>query len=224
MDPFAFGRRTVYGEIGDMMKRHLIISGTGRAGTTFLVQLLTKLGLDTGFPDAQSEIYPNCHAGMEWDLAHPDAPYVVKNPTLCEHLEQVLQSRKVVIDHAILPVRDLYSVAESRRDVRRRSEKRLRGVGGLWNTSNPKGQEPVPAQLLYNFIHTLAKHDIPVTLLHFPKLVREPDYLYKKLQPLLSEIGYDAFLPAFQAVSRPELVHDFVASPASLPQRRIGYI
>ena len=32
-----------------MAKRHLIISGTGRAGTTFLVQLLTVLKRDTGF-------------------------------------------------------------------------------------------------------------------------------------------------------------------------------
>lgn len=33
-----------------MPKHHIIISGTGRAGTTFLVQLLTELELDTGFP------------------------------------------------------------------------------------------------------------------------------------------------------------------------------
>lgn len=34
-----------------MGKRHIIISGTGRAGATFLVQLFTALGIDTGFTD-----------------------------------------------------------------------------------------------------------------------------------------------------------------------------
>ncbi|MGO8710482.1 MAG: hypothetical protein ACLQUZ_00180 [Rhizomicrobium sp.] len=32
-----------------MSRHHVIISGTGRAGTTFLVQLLTALKLDTGY-------------------------------------------------------------------------------------------------------------------------------------------------------------------------------
>ena len=30
-------------------RHHVIITGTGRAGTTFLMELLTNLGLDTGF-------------------------------------------------------------------------------------------------------------------------------------------------------------------------------
>ena len=45
----------------------LVITGTGRAGTTFLVQLLTELGLDTGYaPGGGSEdYYEHCSAGME---------------------------------------------------------------------------------------------------------------------------------------------------------------
>ena len=75
-----------------MKKHHLIISGTGRAGTTFLVQLLTELGLDTGFKDAFSEFHANCNAGMEWNLRREDAPYVVKSPELCEYLDEVLKT------------------------------------------------------------------------------------------------------------------------------------
>jgi hypothetical protein len=51
-----------------MAKHHVIISGTGRAGTTCLVQVLTALGLDTGFADLTSAVHANCHAGMEWDI------------------------------------------------------------------------------------------------------------------------------------------------------------
>ena len=63
-----------------MAKNHIIISGTGRVGTTFLVQLFTALGLDTGFSDLASDVFANCHAGMEWDIRHPDAPYIIKKP------------------------------------------------------------------------------------------------------------------------------------------------
>ena len=72
------------------MKHHVIISGTGRAGTTFLVQLLTALGLDTGFDSPTSGIFENCRAGMEWDLRHPNAPYIIKNPWLCDYLHEIM--------------------------------------------------------------------------------------------------------------------------------------
>lgn len=54
-----------------MGSNQVIISGTGRAGTTFLIQLLTCLGFDTGFANVEAAIDPNCNAGMEWDLRHP---------------------------------------------------------------------------------------------------------------------------------------------------------
>ena len=48
----------------------ILISGTGRAGTTFLVQLLTELGLDTGYSDPERVAMTyseQARAGLEWD-------------------------------------------------------------------------------------------------------------------------------------------------------------
>jgi hypothetical protein len=63
---------------------------------------------------------------MEWDLRRPDAPYIIKSPWLCDYLDEALDSGEYIIDHAIIPMRDLYSAAysaaESRRDVVRRTE------------------------------------------------------------------------------------------------------
>ncbi len=84
-----------------MARHHIIISGTGRAGTTFLVQLLTELGLNTGFPNSQAQIDPNCNAGMEVDIRDPNAPYIVKSPWLCDYLDEVLGNRGIVIDHPV---------------------------------------------------------------------------------------------------------------------------
>jgi hypothetical protein len=199
-------------------KHHLIISGTGRAGTTFLVQLLTELGLDTGFSNAYEKLKADRNAGMEWDLRkYPDAPYIVKSPALCEHLEEILQQREIKIDHAIIPIRDLFSAAESRRAVARNGSHKIltaRPFLGIkkWRIRKPEEQENVLAQNFHSLIHTLARYDIPLTLLHFPKFVTAPEYLFEKIRFLLKEIAYRDFLRAFEVISRPELVHDFAAS------------
>lgn len=195
-----------------MTKQHVIISGTGRAGTTFLVQLLTELGLDTGFADSTSSLLPNCNAGMEWDIRHPDAPYIIKSPWLCDYLDNVLQEEDIIIDHAIIPVRDLYSAAESRRDVTKRTDPSLYPgeiPGGLWHTDIPEQQEAILAHQLYKLIYTVAKNDIPLTLLYFPRFIYDPKYLYEKLSFVLNDIGQDFFLQAFQRIARPDLVHTF---------------
>ncbi|HPD61298.1 MAG TPA: hypothetical protein PKV48_06020 [Thermodesulfobacteriota bacterium] len=194
-------------------RHHIIISGTGRAGTTFLIQLLTELRLDTGFPDAYSQIYSNCNAGMEFDIRDSNAPFIVKSPWLCDYLDEVLKGGEVVVDHAIVPMRDLYSAAQSRRDVASRTDPSLYAPGsvpgGLWHTNKPEDQEVILTAQLYNLMYTLAKYDVPLTLLLFPVFVNNPEYLYRKIKFVLGDIRYDIFFKAFQMVSRPELVHDF---------------
>lgn len=202
-----------------MPRHHTIISGTGRAGTTFLVQLLTELGLDTGFPNAHAQIYPNANAGMELDIRDPNAPYIIKSPWLCDYLDEVLEGGEVVVDHAIIPMRDLYSAAQSRRNVTSQADPSLVNTpGGLWHTKEPGNQETILALQLYELAHTLAKHDVPLVLLLFPRFITDPDYLYQRIRFVLGDINYDTFLKAFQVISQPELVHDF-----TLQKKQIKY-
>jgi len=199
-------------------RRHLIISGTGRAGTTFLVQLLTKLNFDTGFSQQTGTVHANCNAGMELDIRQANAPYIVKNPWLCEHLAKLLDSHQVVVDHAIVPIRDLFSAAESRRDVTRRTDPSLypdrKVPGGLWRTVDPIAQEEVLTSSFYKLVFTLTKFDIPTTFLYFPRLILEPVYLYAKLPFLFATIHYSLYLEAYYEIARPELIHDFPHSEA----------
>ena len=195
-----------------MPKHHIIISGTGRAGTTFLVQLLTCLDFDTGFSDITSAVFPESNAGMEWEILHPEAPYIIKSPWLCDYLDDVLDGADICIDHAIIPVRDIYSAPESRRDVARRTDPhRYPGdvPGGLWHTDDPQQQESVLTNQLYKIIYTITKRDIPVTLLYFPRFISDSEYLYRKLEALLKGITYESFLGVFRRVALPELVHEY---------------
>jgi hypothetical protein len=196
------------------VKHHVIISGTGRSGTTFLVQLLTELGMDTGFADPFSGIHAHCNAGMEKDIREVGAPYFIKSPWLCDTLGDVLAAGDTVIDHALIPIRDLYSAAESRRDVMRRVDVSVFGAadtvpGGLWHTQRPDDQENVLAVQLHKLLYTLAMYDVSTTLLFFPRLVRDPQYLYRKLKVVLGDVNYEAFAQAFNVLSRPELVHEY---------------
>lgn len=207
----------------DSHKIHkVIITGTGRAGTTFLVQLLTALGLETGFKDIHEGVYDNCNAGMERDLIDSSAPYIVKNPSLCDNLAQILQTDEYAIDHAFIPVRNLDAATQSRIQVFNQNKPNggylrllLKGSkykpipGGLIDTDNPDEQRCILAQKLYNLIYTLTIHDIPHTFLHFPRIIKDDQYLYKKLAPIMGGIDYSRFHNTFDYVARPELVHDF---------------
>ena len=192
-----------------MPRHHIVISGTGRAGTTFLVQLLTELGLETGFPKGQV-IDTKSRGGLELDIRDPQAPYVIKSPWLCDYLDEVLQGGEILVDHAFIPVRDLYGAAQSRRQAASAVPSNPASVpGGLWHTDKPEEQEKILTEQLYKLVYALARHDVPVSLLLFPRLVNDPEYLFRKTRFLLANVEYDTFKEAFQALSRPEFVHDF---------------
>ncbi len=63
-------------------RKHILITGTGRAGTTFMVELLTHLGLDTGFnADTVTGLKDEMgRAGLEKDIRNNDCPFIVKSP------------------------------------------------------------------------------------------------------------------------------------------------
>jgi hypothetical protein len=196
-----------------MDKHHLLISGTGRAGTTFLVQLFTELGLDTGFANSRDGLHAGCNAGMEWsvdDLFKKKAPYVVKSPALSEHINEILGTPGLVVDLMIIPIRDLYASAESRR-LNARQAGNAKTAGGLWLTRDPRKQEMALATQFHYLVHALVKHDVPMIWLDFPRCVKDAGYLYRKLQPVLPATDFPAFARAFKEVSRPELVHQFPA-------------
>ena len=48
-----------------------------------------------------------------------------------------------------------------------------------------------------------------MTFIAYPRLVRDCDYLYEKLKPLVMDIDRDRFREAFREISRPDWVHAF---------------
>lgn len=206
-----------------MPRKHIVITGTGRTGTTFLVQLFTSLGLDTGYSpeDLDSPHYnPNARAGLEHDIRLPQAPYVVKSPWFCDYAGEVLADPDIIIEHVFVPMRSIFAAAESRRFVLRQAKEQ--GVisananpesvpGGLWHTqSDEQGiQERILLDQFYKLMLALSGSMVPVTLLQYPRLVAEPRYLYEKLRPVSGSIDFAAFKAAYDKTANPAMVHRF---------------
>jgi hypothetical protein len=210
-----------------MTRKHIVITGTGRAGTSFLVELLTHLGLDTGYQpeDIAKHKCQTARAGLEHDIRRSDAPYIVKSPWFCDYAEEVLGRDDISIEHVLIPMRDLRAAAESRRFVTNAALstmtmlKRLRSqifstavAGGVWHTSQPIQQEAVLLEQIYKLLLSLSNTAIPVTLLRYPLLVSDAGYLFRKLQPILGPIQQPEFEAAFQRIADPNLVHQFSQS------------
>ncbi|WP_374659316.1 hypothetical protein [Inhella sp.] len=207
-------------------RHHLVIAGTGRAGTTFLVELLTDLGLDTGYAPDEVAWHKNAlaHAGLEHDIRKPGCPYVVKNPAFADYAPEVFARSDLRVDRLIVPVRQLVDAAQSRRRMQAINQARMSRwrrlkhwlrprliAGGLVYTrsSEPGAQEAMLAQKFFDLVLAATVAEVPITFLHFPRLVQDAHYLYGALRPVLRGIDYAAFVPVYERVANPRLVHAF---------------
>lgn len=196
----------------------VFISGTGRAGTTYLVQVLTELGLDTGFKESVASNYSAlAKAGLEWNVFDRDGPHIIKSPFLCDYVDDVVAAG-IDIRHVIIPVRDFASAARSRVRVQFETTGTVDGptvVGGLWDTEKSSDQVAILEHKFGKLVESLTRHDIPMTFVSFPRTATDEEYLFSKLKPIFPTIGRRAFGAAFRKVSRPEFVHDFSSDKAT---------
>ncbi|CAH6419677.1 Hypothetical protein HVR_LOCUS752 [uncultured virus] len=186
-----------------MAAHKILITGTGRSGTTFLISLLTYLGINTGYSKDSYKNYinANVNAGME---KPPHPSYVIKDPNFCTMMPDM--TKRYQIDHVFVLVRNMDDAANSRISIGR-------GLGGLWDTLDPNKQKSVLLEKFGTLISDLVLHNIPYTCMIFPRLALDPEYCYKCLKPLFDKIttpiSYAVFLEAFKANSDPRLIHEY---------------
>ncbi len=171
------------------MTPKILISGTGRCGTTFLMKLLSFLRFDTGYTKQTYKLQINSisKSGMETKLNTPHC--VVKNPAFIEeeYLKYIVKNN-IPVQYFIIPIRNYSESAESRSKLPRAS-------GGLWNATNQKTQEEFYNKLMATFLLYATKYDFNVIYIDFQRMVTNKKYLYNKLLPILKEksISYEAF-------------------------------
>jgi hypothetical protein len=176
--------------------------------------------LDTGFTSADDHVHQTCNAGMEHSLTAGKIPYIIKNPDFCEKLEKALVTGNYQIDHAFIPVRDLFSAAQSRIKVSEETPPNAipkglsRAPGGLWGTKDKSKQEDILARKFFQLIYVIVRYDIPHTFLEFPRLALDHAYTYEKLKPILDNVEYEKFAGVFLETSKPELINEFAVKGA----------
>lgn len=204
-------------------RSHLLIAGTGRAGTSFLVRYLSELGLDTtlsrrgGWKGGWNE---DANAGLE-ELpvaADPaDLPYVIKSPWAYEMADEQLSNPALHLDAAILPMRDIVEAAASRTvlelramheqapwmaDLSRNWETWCHTPGGTVYSLNPVDQARLLAMGFHRLVERLAAADVPMLFLSFPRFIEDAGYLYSRLRSVLpSTVTREAALRAHAAVA-----------------------
>lgn len=174
------------------MAGKVIITGPGRSGTTFLVQLLGRLGLDTGFEPYNEPVRPDFRAGLEYtsvaidydkqSLAEirqsiDDAPQVLKAPEWGMVLKSLLANNIIEVEHVFVPVRDLDTAAVSRLSV---------GLDWMIPPEVPEDervgvQAEIHAMALGRVVEACLLYSVPCTIMAFPLLVQDVDYCYRKL-------------------------------------------
>jgi hypothetical protein len=184
----------------------VLITGTGRAGTTLLVQVLTDLGLDTGFaPDAP--IDERARAGLESAVVDPAGPRIVKSPGVVRRLGTLLDTGQAEIEHVIIPMRDLDVAAASRVRLTHYGAD-LRTFGGLVGTRRATQQREALAVMQYELMFTIARHDLPCTFLVFPRFTTDWEYTADKLGFLAPDLPATRWRDALASRVRPELIHE----------------
>lgn len=191
-----------------MAEPKLVITGTGRAGTTLLVQILDALGLDTGLEDGKLTAYgPSVRAGLECRVDDPDGPRVVKDMTLGHRIRPVLETGEVHIEHVIIPQRRLDIAAASR--IRAAGYGRLPfRRGALTGTLRPGEQQEILARMHTDIVTALTEYDIPYTVIEFPRFALDAPYAFETLGFVAPTATIDDFAAALAKCVRPDLIHE----------------
>ena len=174
----------------------ILITGTGRCGTTFLIKLFSFLDFNTGYnrDNYKSRIFVNCNSGLE--RKYNDNYYILKNPVFMENIEHIVKDTSIKIKNVIIPIRALEMSAQSR-------VKHGKKAGGLWNAKDELSQISFYKNILTNYIFISTKYDINTIFIDFDKMINDKTYLFNKLKIILDEknIDLETFSLVYEEVS-----------------------
>jgi len=174
----------------------ILITGTGRCGTTFLIKLFSFLDFDTGYnrDNYNLSISSNCNSGMERE--YTENYYILKNPFFMSNIENIIKDTSITIKYVIIPIRDFKMSAKSRL-------KHGKEAGGLWNAEDELSQINFYENIFQDYIFISNKYNINTIFIDFDKMINDKTYLFNTLKIILDEknIDLETFSRVYDEVS-----------------------
>ena len=193
-------------------KNKVLITGTGRCGTSAFIKFLsivhgrTKTCTDILIPQNGTLWWNNeANAGMEYVIdknsssEHLEkAPYIIKDTRLCCSLGGLLKKDMISVDHLFLLVRDYRKSAKSRVD----NNLVMLETGSVRcideRKSSLRNQIEFNQRVVGVLMETIARYDIPHTVIHFPQMVMDREYLRSKITGTPIDCDDEAFNRSFE--------------------------
>lgn len=185
------------------MTGKVFIVGGGRSGTSFIVRLLTRLGIDTGFSTSDEHYNESARAGCESEIGiniEQSAeqiretfelyPEVIKSPEWSFYLPFLASTCSDVIRHIVIPVRDSLDAAMSRE-----------ATGLWWHAGDTHGQSRIHQAAVGAAVEAAVLSDTPVTLMHFPRHVEDWLYCYEKLSEAFPKLDKSEFRTTHESLT-----------------------
>lgn len=175
-------------------------------GEVLRVDRVHPIGLPGPYHVYDSKIRAGCetHICMADTAADVAAlPQVIKNPRLATTAGKLIDAGILQLAHAILPVRDLGDVAMSKKGLYRQRDQ-------PFYAAEKQRLEEISAMQLGRFVADMVTRNVPLTILHFPRILRDPVYLYDTLITSKALYGvdlvpdYKEFYAAYQLTVHPE--------------------
>jgi len=174
----------------------ILITGTGRCGTTFLIKLFSFLDFNTGYDrnNYNQYISSNCNSGME--RIYNEKFYILKNPNFMRNINFIVKDSSIIIKYVIVPIREFKTSAISR-------VKHGNLAGGLWYAKDELSQIQFYKDILSNYIYVMTKYNINTIFIDFDKMISDKKYLFDKLKIILDEknINYETFSNIYDEVT-----------------------
>ena len=193
-----------------MRQQTSIVTGTGRSGTTLFLQLAAQLGKTKLIGDYNPHVKGGFEPWPPLDTLErlPKLPPIIKDPRFLITTDELIKKHDLKINHAFLLIREFEQASLSRIDKNILFYK-------YSNWQDEFGETPHEKQIIFyqravgKFIEICSIHDIPVTIINFPKFAKDIKYTYNKLKGTPMECSFMKLESTFKRIVKLNLINKF---------------
>jgi hypothetical protein len=197
-------------------RHHVIFTGAPRSGKGLMVEIMTKIGIDTGWTIEEAEQRESylefTYQGKHKTHKEKDQPYLLKHPEFCETLGYRTEKGNWFVDHVYIFIRPIDDCVSSWIALKQKKC----DEGWTWKADGTKQGKPrlVEEKIhrrLGRLVYTLAEGDFPHTFVHFPRYATDFSYFIHTMKDLiaLSDLSEREVRDIWHTAIDPDLFIDY---------------